>query len=153
MSATGACAIGATGMAEPRRPPGRVRDMVLRLVEKTGRPVAGAKLAELLREEGLAVPPSMMFRALRQLIDSGAIRKILLARGYACSTTDPMIALVCSRCGAVAEIACAEVFGGLDRLAAAAGFATSRQIVEVPGVCHDCAQHGAAYPRFSKNHA
>ena len=130
-------------MAEPRRQPGLVRDRVLRLVEKAGRPIAGGELSELMREEGLAVPSSMTFRALRQLIDCGAIRKILLARGYACSTTDPMIALVCSRCGEVAEIACAETFDGLDRLAAAAGFAASRQIVEVPGVCRDCAQREA----------
>jgi Fur family zinc uptake transcriptional regulator len=126
-------------MAEPRRPPRSLRDTIQRVLEEAGRPVRAIELRELVGGQGFRVAPSLVFRAVRELIDRRAIRKILVARGYAPGGGERMITLFCRRCGEATEIACDPAFEALDRLAAAADFAASRHIVEVAGVCRECA--------------
>lgn len=125
-------------MAEPRRRSGLLSETVLRVLIDAGRPLSGTKLRELVREEGLSVQQSLIFRAIRQLIDRGKIRKIWAAGGYAPDSGEPTITLVCRQCGDVTEIAHDETFVALGRMAAAEGFAISRPIVEVCGVCVAC---------------
>lgn len=125
-------------MAEPRRRSGYLRETVLRVLENAGRPVSALEIREMVLREGFTVPPSLVFRAVRQLVVRGAIRKIHLARGYCPGDGQAAIALVCGQCGRVTEIACDEIFQALDRVAGAEGFAASRHVVEVPGVCRDC---------------
>jgi len=126
-------------MARKRRRPGQVRDAVLRLVKNASRPVGALEIERMLDEEGEAVPANTVFRALRELVDRGAIRKIMVARGYAPGDGAGRIGLFCSACGTLSEVAGADVFGALDDLAAANGFAVSRKIVEVAGICPACA--------------
>ena len=138
MSPIGGFAIAGIDMAEPRRRPGLLRETVLRMLIDAGRPLSGTQLRELVREHGLSVQQSLIFRAIRQLIDRGTIRKIWAAGGYAPDGGGPTITLVCRQCGRVVEIAHDETFVALGQMAAVEGFAISRPIVEVSGICAAC---------------
>ncbi len=146
MSATGGCATAITGMAEAgRRRPGDLRAAVLRALRDAGRPLSALELRERIRGEGQPVAPSLVFRAIRELAERGAIRKVLSARGYIPGGGGAGVALYCRECGRVTEAACDEAFASLDRAAACRGFAVSRHIVEVPGVCDACAKRSGSH--------
>lgn len=125
-------------MAKPKRPDGTLQDNVLRLLRGEARPLSGTKLTELLRKEGYVVPSSLVFRAIRRLLDNKAIRKIQLAGGYVIRGPAPRISLCCSRCGAWEEIAHDLSFAGLDAAAEELGFTVFDHIVEAVGTCGRC---------------
>lgn len=127
-----------TGMAKPKRRPGYLQDRILRILQDQPRPLSGLELAEILREEGDLASPSLVFRAIRRLIDRRAIRKILVAGGYAAVREGCTIRLFCSQCGDLREIPGTETFDALDSAAAASGFGVSNYIVEVEGICRRC---------------
>jgi Fe2+ or Zn2+ uptake regulation protein len=126
-------------MARKRRRPGHVREAVLRLIQNAPRPLGALEIEKLLFREGEIVPPNTVFRALRELIDHGMIRKVVVARGYAPGSGAQKISLFCRTCGEVTEVAGDTMFDALDDLAAASGFTISRHIVEVAGLCDRCA--------------
>jgi len=94
----------------------------------------------MLRSEGYLVSPSLVFRAIRRLVDQGSIRKVLVAGGYALVREDRAITLFCGQCGGLYDIPCVEAFDALDHAAAANGLAASRYIVEIEGRCSRCAE-------------
>lgn len=128
-------------MARKRRRPGHVRDAVLRLLQNAARPLGALEIEKLLFGEGEIVPPNTVFRALRELIDRGMIRKVMVARSYALGSGAQKISLFCRACGNVTEVAGDHLFDALDDLAAASGFIVSRHIVEVASLCDRCAGH------------
>ncbi len=65
------------------------------------RPPGALDIGRMLRREGDLVPPNTVFRALRELIDRGAARKVMVARGYAPGSGAGMISLYCRACGTV----------------------------------------------------
>ncbi len=98
-SSTGGRAIVAIIMARKRRRSGHVREAVLRLLQDAPRPLGALEIEKLLFEEGETVPPNTVFRALRELIDRGMIRKVMVARGYALGSGAQRISLFCRACG------------------------------------------------------
>lgn len=123
------------------------RDAVLRALERADRPLSALELTHLLRSRGFPVPPSQVFRAIRELVDRGAVRKILVAGGYLPATANAL-ALFCRECGKVTDTPCPAAFDGLEREATAKGFSISRPMVEVSGVCAECGD--AARPPSSR---
>jgi len=126
-------------MDRKRRRPGHVREAILRLLQDAPRPLGALELEKLLHQQGETVPPNTVFRALRELIDRGTIRKVMVARGYAVGSGAERISLFCRECREVTEAAGANIFDALDDLAAASGFSVARHIVEVAGMCAACA--------------
>ncbi|NYT42552.1 transcriptional repressor [Sphingomonas sp. R-74633] len=126
-------------MAEGKRNSGFLHDRVLRLLKaQHPHPLTGLQLAELLQAEGDVVPVSQVYRALRRLIDEGAIRKILVAGGYAPVWRESVVLLWCRVCGEVREVPCPEVFQRLEAIAG--GLKAPHCLIEVPGVCAACAE-------------
>ncbi len=118
--------------------PAPLQDHVLRLLQDHDpRPLTGLGLAAMLRAEGHAAPASLVFRAIRRLIDRGLVRKIHVASAYAPVGDSCAIILWCRACGEVTEIESADGFARLRR--AAAGLADARYIVELAGRCSRCA--------------
>ena len=126
-------------MAEPKRRPRYLQEAILRILQDRRRPLSGHRLAEKLREEGIAVPLSMIFRAIRQLVDRGAVRKILVAGGYAAVGEKLAVLLWCRKCGDLTEVHCAEAFEELGNLAASAELGDPLYCVELAGLCARCA--------------
>ena len=104
---------------------------------------AYAILDALARKEGRPVAPPTVYRALEFLLAHGFLHKIESRNAYApCEHLGHAhhgVLLLCDKCGRSDEIEDM----GLDRLlqatAARAGFAPHRQMVELVGLCRECA--------------
>lgn len=127
-------------MARAKRRPPYLQEAILRILQGQRRPLSGRQLAEKLRDEGNAVPLSMIFRAIRRLIDREVVRKILVAGGYAPVREKLVAVLWCRECGELTEMHCAEAFDELESLAAAAGLTDPRYSVEFAGLCARCTE-------------
>jgi Fe2+ or Zn2+ uptake regulation protein len=125
-------------MARPKRPDGTLQDNVLRLLRDEARPLSGTELTELLGKGSYVVPSSLVFRAIRRLLDRNAIKKIQLASGYVIRGPASRVSLCCSRCGAWDEITDDLSFAGLDAAAQELGFTVSNRIIEAAGTCGRC---------------
>lgn len=106
------------------------------------RPLGGLALVDLLQAEGEFVPSSLVFRALRDLIGRGAIRKLHLAGGYVPAGEAWAIDLLCTQCGMIATVRDEKPFLAIARAAEAAGFRVRLPVVEVVGVCRRCRNSG-----------
>jgi len=123
-----------------RRPrPDTLRDLVLGILSERGEPLTVPQLTELLREKGRTVSPGAVFRAIRDLIDRGAARKIWVARAYAAAPGGFTIGLYCRQCGSLHDADGGVAYAALSSLAETHGFKASIYIVEAPGLCHRCA--------------
>ncbi|MBB4100781.1 Fur family transcriptional regulator [Sphingomonas kyeonggiensis] len=138
MSATGGCGTATTAMAETRRPAGQLNEAILRLLQDAGRPLRVVEIRARLERAGEAAAPSLIFRAIRQLAERGAIHKIEIARGYVAGDAARRIALLCRACGEVTLIECPEAFDALDALAERHGLATPKHMAEATGICARC---------------
>jgi Fur family zinc uptake transcriptional regulator len=115
-------------------------EKVLRLLrDRYPQPVTGLQLTAMLEAQGESAPPSLVFRAIRRLIELGKARKVHIASGYAPVGNPDAIVLWCRACGEISEVECAAAADRLRRAAAAAGLAEPRHVVEVPGICGKCA--------------
>lgn len=128
-------------MARRKRASGFLHQRVLRLLEAGyPHPLTGLQLAELLlREDGDVVPASQVYRALKRLIDEGAARKVLVAGGYVPAGREAAILLWCRGCGRVEAVPSPALFRELEAAGDAAGLADPHCLVEVPGLCSNCA--------------
>lgn len=127
-------------MAEAKRRPRYLHDTILQLLQGQRRPLSGRELAEKLREQASPVPLSMIFRAIRLLIDRGKVRKILVAGGYALVSERLVLVLWCRECGELTEMRCAEAFEHLETIVAAANLTEPRYFIELEGICARCGE-------------
>ena len=121
-----------------------LRQRVLTILSESSAPLgAYAIIEQLSRREGKLVAPPTVYRTLEFLLDHGFVYKIESRNAYApCQHLGHAhhgVLLLCDKCGRSDEIE----DKGLDRLlhatAARAGFAPHRQMVELVGLCRDCA--------------
>jgi Fur family zinc uptake transcriptional regulator len=130
-----------------------LRRQVLRLVLETDQPVGAYALLDRLKASRAGAAPPTVYRALDFLVEQGLIHKVeRLGAFVGCADAldhpadcdcgaahdHPHQFLICTRCGATAEISDGPVALALNRAAAAAGFSVVRQTVEVEGVCGRC---------------
>lgn len=123
----------------PRRPEGWLRDQLHGLLASAERPLSGAALCARLTALHSYAHSSAVFRALNKMWSDGEVERIELLSGYVLRRPEPVIAMVCSRCGAYQEARGVPTVD-LTRLARRAGFAPTRLIVEVKGRCATCRQ-------------
>jgi Fur family zinc uptake transcriptional regulator len=121
-----------------------LRRQVLTILAEGPAPLgAYAIIDQLSRREGKPIAPPTVYRTLEFLLDHGFVYKIESRNAYApCEHLGHAhhgVLLLCDKCGRSDEIEDA----GLDRLlqatAARAGFAPHRQMVELVGLCRNCA--------------
>jgi len=130
-----------------------LRRQVLRLVLGAGQPLGAYALLDRLKASRAGAAPPTVYRALDFLVEQGLIHKVerlgafigcvdALDHPADCDCGEahdhPHQFLICSRCGATAEISDPAVAVALGRAAAAAGFALARATVEVEGICARC---------------
>ena len=121
-----------------------LRRRVLTILSESSAPLgAYAIIDQLSRLEGKPIAPPTVYRTLDFFLDHGFVYKIESRNAYApCEHLGHAhhgVLLLCDKCGRSDEIEDM----GLDRLlqatAARAGFAPHRQMVELVGLCRDCA--------------
>jgi Fur family transcriptional regulator, zinc uptake regulator len=121
-----------------------LRRQVLAILAKSSGPLgAYAIIDQLARLEGKAIAPPTVYRTLEFFLDHGFVYKIESRNAYApCEHLGHAhhgALLLCEKCGRSDEIDDAPLDRLLQEAAKRAGFAPRRQMVELVGLCRDCA--------------
>lgn len=120
-----------------------IRRQVLESLLSTHRPLGAYELIDRLAERGGRPAPITIYRALDFLLVQGLVHRIesrnaFVACIHAHRTGDPVVFLLCDRCGAVGEVHSAAAANALKAAARAAGFTPKTPVIEVAGVCTNC---------------
>ncbi|SEB49418.1 Fur family transcriptional regulator, zinc uptake regulator [Nitratireductor aquibiodomus] len=123
---------------------GRNQKLVLDVLRRADKPLGAYEVLRLLRDDGLRAP-LQVYRALERLIAAGAVHRIESVNAYAlCShehgdTDGHAVFTICTQCGHATELHEPELDRLLSRLACEQQFSTRATMVELSGVCKDCA--------------
>jgi Fur family zinc uptake transcriptional regulator len=121
-----------------------LRRQVLSLICQSHKPTGAYQvLAELSRLRAENAAPPTVYRALDFLVAHGLAHKIDSLNAFvACfgaATPHRSVFLICETCHEAEEVSNSQAVQGLSQAATAAGFAPSRMVVELHGVCARCA--------------
>ena len=120
------------------------RRRVLESLLTSHQPLGAYELIDRLAEDGGARPaPITIYRALDFLREQGFVHRIESRNAFiACvhhhTTGDPVVFLICGRCGAVGEATGATVAETIRTAARAAGFTPKTPVIEIFGTCAHC---------------
>jgi len=118
-----------------------IRRRVLELVWRQHKPIGAYELLELLQQDHRTAPPTV-YRALDFLQQLGLVHRIASLNAYVgCSHPHQQHNgqfLICEACHALAELDVPEITAAINQSAAASGFKTARQTIEVMGLCPTC---------------
>jgi Fur family transcriptional regulator, zinc uptake regulator len=133
------CALRGARLTELRR-------QVLALIWRSHAPVGAYEILGELRDGSRAAAPPTVYRALEFLIEQGLVHRIESLNAYVgCSRPEPGHVsqfLICTGCGAAAELEDRGIARAVLRRAGELGFAVERQTIELRGRCPRC--RGAA---------
>lgn len=124
------------------------RERVLAVLSDAAHPLgAYAILEALTKREARPVAPPTVYRALEFFQENGFLHKIESKNLYApCEHVGHAhegVLLLCDSCGRSEEVEDESVANQVQATAARAGFLARRQMIEVQGVCRDCAAKAA----------
>jgi Fur family zinc uptake transcriptional regulator len=118
-----------------------IRRRVLELVWQQHKPIGAYQLLELLQQTGRTAPPTV-YRALDFLQQLGLVHRIASLNAYVgCAHPgkphDGQF-LICTSCKSLAELDAPMITSAIEQSAAASGFESHRQTVEIMGLCPQC---------------
>ena len=121
-----------------------LRQQVLAILAESSAPLgAYAIIDQLSRREGKPIAPPTVYRTLDFFLEHGFVYKIESRNAYApCEHLGHAhhgALLLCEKCGRSDEIEDVKLDRLLQEAAARAGFEPHRQMVELMGLCRDCA--------------
>lgn len=120
-----------------------LRRRVLELVWSNHEPTKAYQLLDALQQERSQAAPPTVYRALDFLLETGLVHRLESCNAFVGCTAPGRSHvgqfLICARCQRVAELADPAVTEALERSARAAGFGITAQVVELQGLCDDCA--------------
>lgn len=119
-----------------------MRRQVLEALLASHRPLGAYEIMERVGDGGRPAPITV-YRALDFLRDNGLVHRIESRNAFvACvhshADSDPVVFLICERCGAVGEAAGGTVADSLKQSCRAAGFTPKSPVIEIAGVCSHC---------------
>ena len=119
-----------------------MRRHVLEALLASHQPLGAYEIIERLADHGRPAPITV-YRALDFLRDNGLVHRIESRNAFvACvhehADSDPIVFLICERCGAVGEAPGGIVGEGLKASCRAAGFAPKSPVIEIAGICSHC---------------
>jgi Fur family transcriptional regulator, zinc uptake regulator len=122
-----------------------VRRRVLEALLTSHAPLGAYELIDRLAVDGPRPAPITIYRALDFLREQGFVHRIESRNAFiACvhhhATGDPVVFLICERCGAVGETAGATVAVTIRTASRAAGFTPKTPVIEIFGTCAHCTQ-------------
>jgi len=120
-----------------------MRRRVLESLLASHAPLGAYELIDRLSVKGQRVAPITVYRALDFLRAQGLVHRIESRNAFiACvhdhATGDPVVFLICEKCGAVGEAASAAVADTIKSASRAAGFSPKTPVIEISGVCAHC---------------
>ncbi len=119
-----------------------MRRQVLETLLASHKPLGAYEIIEQLGDK-VRPAPITVYRALDFLRENGLVHRIESRNAFvACvhnhSGDDPIVFLICERCGAVGEASGGGVAEALKSAARAAGFLPNSPLIEIAGVCSHC---------------
>ncbi|MCC8394107.1 transcriptional repressor [Paraburkholderia sp. MMS20-SJTR3] len=121
-----------------------LRHQVYAAIVASERPIGAYELLDALAPERGRMPPTTVYRALDFLVAHGFVHRIESKNAFVacCEVGVPHRSqfLMCDRCGATVEIPGAELADQLSHSAPAHGFEVHRQVIELSGLCAECAR-------------
>ncbi len=106
-------------------------------------PLGAYELIDRLAVRGARPAPITVYRALDFLREQGLVHRIESRNAFiACvhnhEGSDPVVFLICEKCGAVGEAASAAVADTIRNASRAAGFSPKTPVIEISGICAHC---------------
>ncbi|PZU12330.1 MAG: transcriptional repressor [Sphingobium sp.] len=136
-----------------RRHPEDLDALILDLLARSNRPISAYDISDRSIAAGQPVVPNQVYRTLARLIDQGLVHRVESLSAYMLRQQSFDGCLVCDHCHAVQLLTDPIVVAGLKDRAERFGFAVDRTVVELRGLCTDCAadsrtagDHEAARP-------
>ncbi|HJU29857.1 MAG TPA: Fur family transcriptional regulator [Hyphomicrobiaceae bacterium] len=130
-----------------------LRQSVFREIAASHKAIGAYEVLDRLATRGERLAPISVYRAIEALVSAGIVHRFESRNAYfACHAGHEMrqLVLACESCGLVAEVEADQVFSAIEASAGHTGFATKGAVVEVWGVCANCAAtarepaHGSA---------
>jgi Fur family zinc uptake transcriptional regulator len=120
-----------------------IRRRVLEALLASHQPLGAYDVIDRLAKHGDRLSPITIYRALDFLRDNGLAHRIesrnaFIACGHDHGDGDPVVFLICERCGAVGEAAAAAVADTIKTASRAAGFTPKTPVIEITGICSHC---------------
>ena len=122
----------------------RNQSLVFGALSRAEGPLSAYTILDQLRDDGFRAP-LQVYRALDKLVESGMVHRLeslnafVACRHPGCDSHQTMAFAICETCGKVAEISDDALETRLRDLAGESGFAVKRAVVELRGLCADCA--------------
>lgn len=120
-----------------------IRRQVLEALLASHQPLGAYELIDRLAETGARPAPITIYRALDFLREQGLVHRIesrnaFIACGHNHASGDPVVFLICEKCGAVGEAASAAVADTIKTASRTVGFTPKTPVIEIFGVCAHC---------------
>jgi Fur family zinc uptake transcriptional regulator len=120
-----------------------MRRRVLEALLTSHAPLGAYELIDRLSVRGQRLAPVTIYRALDFLRAQGLVHRIESRNAFiACvhehASGDPVVFLICEKCGAVGEAASAAVADTIKSASRAAGFTPKTPVIEISGICAHC---------------
>ena len=121
--------------------------LVLDALEQASAPLSAYDLLGVLRDQGIAAPPTV-YRALRRLTEEGRVHRIESLNAYVVCTGkhdhhQSAGFAICDSCGRVAEFPCDGIQAPVDAWAQETAFEITGITLELHGCCAACAKEAA----------
>ena len=120
-----------------------IRRRVLEALLASHKPLGAYELIDRVGGRGEKPAPITIYRTLEFLRDNGLAHRIESRNAFiACvhrhASADPVVFLICEKCGAVGEQASAAVADTIRSASRAAGFTPKSPVIEIAGICAHC---------------
>jgi Fur family transcriptional regulator, zinc uptake regulator len=120
-----------------------MRRRVLEALLASHAPLGAYELIDRLSVRGSRLAPITVYRALDFLREQGLVHRIESRNAFiACvanhASGDPVVFMICEKCGAVGEAASAAVAATVKSASRAAGFISKTPVIEISGICAHC---------------
>jgi Fur family zinc uptake transcriptional regulator len=120
-----------------------IRRRVLEALLASHNPLGAYEIIERLASRGSKLSPITIYRALDFLREHGLVHRIesrnaFIACGHCHASSDPVVFLMCEKCGEVGETAGVAVAETIKSASRAAGFTPKTPVIEIIGLCAHC---------------
>lgn len=134
----GAKGRGGRSMASAHRAPADLDRLVLEQLRASNRALGAYAIAQRSRRTPSPLAPNQVYRILNRLIERGIVRRVELLSAYICIQPGQTGVAVCRNCRTVAAFEADVLSDPLESFCRARGFAPSKAIIEVSGLCPHC---------------
>ena len=115
---------------------------VLEILQTSEQPMSAYEILGKLRDKNPKIAPPTIYRTLSDLVERGRAHRLESLNAYIACKTDKhdesAVITICDDCGVVSEHIDTGVLDALSAVIANSGFAPSRHVIELQGVCENC---------------